>query len=202
MTDSATGELLAFFKALAHESRLKLLGFVAQREHSVQELAAAIGVTEPTASHHLALLREIGLVQRRTEGNTHWYRFAPETLTTMAKSILSVDSIAKLATAAPRRGSPEAVIANFLGADGKLTHIPASRKKRYAVLSWLARKFDEDRSYTEREVNELLQIYHWASATLRREFIMYRMMERERGVYRRISDMDWREADGAEQKFY
>ena len=64
------------------------------------------------------------------------------------------------------------------------------------------RKFDEDRSYTEREVNELLQIYHWDSATLRREFIMYRMMERERGVYRRISDMDWREADGAEPKFY
>ena len=44
--------LLQFFKALAHESRLRLLGLVATREHSVQELAALVALKEPTVSHH------------------------------------------------------------------------------------------------------------------------------------------------------
>ncbi|MFT3808645.1 MAG: metalloregulator ArsR/SmtB family transcription factor [Micropepsaceae bacterium] len=194
--------LLAFFKALANESRLRLLGFLAQREHSVQELAEAIGVSEPTASHHLAILRDLGLVSRRTEGNTHWYSFVATALPSMAAQILSVDGVAKLAGAAGPRGSAEAIVENFLGADGKLTHIPAQRKKRYAVLAWLVRKFDEDCRYTEKEINEGLQKYHWDSATIRREFIGYGMMAREKGVYWRLSDFDWLSPDGKEPVSY
>ena len=194
--------LLAFFKALANESRLRLLGFLAQREHSVQELAEAIGVTEPTASHHLAMLRELGLVSRRTEGNTHWYAFVPTALPAMASQILSAEGVAKLAGPAGPRGSAESIVENFLGADGKLTNLPAQRKKRYAVLSWLVRKFDEDRRYTEKEINEGLQKYHWDSATIRREFIGYGMMAREKGVYWRLSDFDWLSADGKEPVSY
>ena len=48
-------------------------------------------------------------------------------------------ALAKLAVAATPKGSSEAVVANYLGPDGKLTHIPAQRKKRYAVLAWLER---------------------------------------------------------------
>jgi hypothetical protein len=197
MTEETTSRLLSFFKALANESRLRLLGLVAQREHSVQELAAAVGVTEPTASHHLAMLRDLGLVSRRADGNTHWYSFVPDSLTGMAKQVLSVEGVAGLAGPARPRGSQDSVVANFLGEDGKLTHIPAQRKKRYAVLSWLVRKFEEDRKYTEKEINEVIQRYHWDSATLRREFIGYHMMEREKGIYWRVSDFDWRSVDGS-----
>lgn len=191
-------ELVNVFKALAHESRLRLLGLVAQREHSVQELAAAVGVSEPTASHHLAMLRDLGLVSRRVEGNTHWYAFEGAALQDIAKQVLTREGVAKLATDTPRRDSAEAILANYLGADGKLTHIPASRRKRYIVLTWLVRMFDEDRSYPEKEINALLLQFHWDSATLRREFIGYRMMEREAGIYRRLPQAQWRAADGAD----
>ncbi len=200
--DATNTKLLAFFKALANESRLRLLGFLAQREHSVQELAEAVGVSEPTASHHLAILRDLGLVSRRTEGNTHWYSFVATALPSMAAQILSVEGVAKLAGPAGPRGSQEAIVQNFIGADGKLTHIPAQRKKRYAVLAWLVRKFDEDRRYTEKEINEGLQRYHWDSATLRREFIGYGMMAREKGAYWRLSDFDWLSPDGKEPVSY
>jgi DNA-binding transcriptional ArsR family regulator len=190
-------EMVRVFKALAHESRLRLLGLVAQREHSVQELAAAVGVSEPTASHHLALLRELGLVSRRVERNTHWYGFEGGALRDMARQVLTREGVAQLADETPRRDSPQAVIANFLDPDGRLTQIPAARKKRHAVLAWLVRKFDEGRAYPEREVNEVLLRHHWDSATLRREFIGYRMMERDRGVYRRLPETDWRPADSA-----
>src|SRR5258708_1750042 len=89
MTDTDVASLLRFFKALAHESRLRLLGFAAQRERSVQELAGLLGLSEPTTSHHLALLHQTGLVILRVEGNLHWYAFEPSKLAPLAKSVLS-----------------------------------------------------------------------------------------------------------------
>ena len=46
--------LVHFLKTLAHESRLKLLGLLAEREYSVGELAELLDLKEPTVSHHLA----------------------------------------------------------------------------------------------------------------------------------------------------
>ena len=51
-----TETLLAFFKALADESRLRIVGLLAEREYSVQALAQALALKEPTVSHHLAVL--------------------------------------------------------------------------------------------------------------------------------------------------
>ena len=43
-TDLAT--LLAFFKAMANESRLRIIGLLAERERSVQELAELLGLKD------------------------------------------------------------------------------------------------------------------------------------------------------------
>ena len=40
--------------------------------------------------------------------------------------------------------------------------------------------------YTERQINEIIGRYHSDYATLRREFIGYQMMEREKGIYKRL----------------
>ena len=188
--------MLPYFKALAHESRLKLLGLLAQREHSVQELAQLVGVREPTVSHHLAMLRYLGLVRLREDGNTHWYAFQPDVLTQLAKRLSSPAAIAGLSP----KSSPEdwmaKVLDSFVRPDGTLSGIPASRKKRWVVLSWLARQFDLGRRYSEAEINAALLVRHWDSATLRREFIGYRMMAREGGVYRRLPENEWVPADG------
>ena len=64
---SMTEKLLGFFKAMADESRLRIVGLLAHRERSVQELAAALDLKEPTVSHHLAILRAQGLVTVRAK---------------------------------------------------------------------------------------------------------------------------------------
>jgi DNA-binding transcriptional ArsR family regulator len=46
---------------------------LAERERSVQELAAALDLKEPTVSHHLAILRAQGVVTARAEGTTRWH---------------------------------------------------------------------------------------------------------------------------------
>jgi hypothetical protein len=190
MTETEIAPLLRFFKALAHESRLRLLGFVAQRARTVQELARLVGLTEPTTSHHLGLLREAGLVTLRVEGNLHWYDFQPSELAPLAKSVLSRQNVAHWAGEA-RAEKPERLIQNYLESDGRLRLIPASRKKRYPVVAWLAAHFDLDRQYREAEVNQILQTRHWDSATIRRELVGYRMLAREKGIYWRLPEDQW-----------
>jgi DNA-binding transcriptional ArsR family regulator len=55
--EESDAELLTMFKALADESRLKIIGLLATRERSVDELATTLKLKPPTVSHHLATLR-------------------------------------------------------------------------------------------------------------------------------------------------
>ncbi len=193
MTESDQDQLLAFFKAMANESRLKLVGLLAQREHSVQELAQATGLTEPTVSHHLAVLKEIGLVSVRAEGVVRWHALVPKALSTMNRALLDKSRVTALA---PRKGDSDArVLSAFVDADGKLTQIPANRTKRLVILRWLAREFDEGTRYPEKEVNASIQRHHWDCATLRREMIGHRMMAREKGIYWRLPESEWKGVD-------
>ncbi len=181
--------VLEFFKALAHDSRLRLLGLVARREHNVHELAAALELTEPTASHHLVVLRRLGILRRRVDGNTHWYALEPDALARLSRSVLSSEQVANWA---PRHDKvPPPALRNFISEDGTLTRIPASRKKRRVILAWLAEQFEPDRFYTEVEVNGVLKRHHEDCATLRRELVGYRMMAREAGRYHRRPQAEW-----------
>jgi len=189
-TDDERDDLLLFFKALADKSRLTLLGLLAQREHSVQELASIVGLKEPTVSHHLGMLRRLGLVSQRQDAATHWYALEPDAITGLAKRLSSREQIAGLAPAA-RDDWQARVVETFITADARLKSIPASRKKRWAILAWLVRQFEEGRRYPEKELNAQLLKSHWDPATLRREFIGYRMMQRDRGLYWRLPESGW-----------
>ena len=59
MSEQDLTTLLQFFKALANESRLKLVGAIAQHERSVEELASILDLKEPTVSHHLSKLKQL-----------------------------------------------------------------------------------------------------------------------------------------------
>ena len=62
-----------FFKALADETRLKMLGLLAAREMCVCEVMAALDLTQPTASHHLGILENVGLLKDRKKGKWVFY---------------------------------------------------------------------------------------------------------------------------------
>ena len=56
-------------KALASESRLKIVNRLARGQCSVGELTELIGSDRTTVSKHLAVLRAHGIVADRREGN-------------------------------------------------------------------------------------------------------------------------------------
>jgi ArsR family transcriptional regulator, arsenate/arsenite/antimonite-responsive transcriptional repressor len=89
-----------FAKALADQTRQKIMNLVCCQWMSVNEIVEKIDVSQPTVSHHLAILRDAGLVNIREEGKQTFYslnqervafccgqlmvKFAPETETTEA----------------------------------------------------------------------------------------------------------------------
>ncbi len=178
--------LLRFFKALANESRFRILGIVANRECSVEELATLLGLKEPTVSHHLAKLRELDLVSMRAEGNTHWYRLNTQGLQAMNRDIFSSEKMAALVDDMEYDVWERKVLADFLVED-QIKEIPASRKKRLVILKWLVNRFEEGVKYPEGVVNKRIKRHHPDYATIRREFIINRLMERENGLYWRVA---------------
>jgi DNA-binding transcriptional ArsR family regulator len=62
-----------FLKALADTTRLRILGLLTVRELCVCEVMVALDLTQPTASHHLRILENVGLVKDRKEGKWVFY---------------------------------------------------------------------------------------------------------------------------------
>jgi hypothetical protein len=79
----------------------------------------------------------------------------------------------------------EKVLANFLDGE-RLKRLPARWKKRMVVLRWLAEKLESGRKYPQEELNRILASYHPDVALIRREFVVYGLMDRKDGVYWRI----------------
>src|SRR5690606_7112441 len=82
-------ELLAFFKALADASRLRIVGLLARKPHTVEELAALLGLRASTVSHHLARLVAVNLVSARADGHYHVYSLDTDALAAKARHLLA-----------------------------------------------------------------------------------------------------------------
>jgi ArsR family transcriptional regulator len=68
--------LTSVFAALADPTRLRILSLLADEEICVCHIHASLDVPQPTASRHLAYLRNAGLVEARREGVWMHYRLA------------------------------------------------------------------------------------------------------------------------------
>jgi ArsR family transcriptional regulator len=64
------------FKALADETRLRILNLLRAREMCVCEIMIALGLTQPTASHHLRILESAELVEDLRKGKWVFYKIA------------------------------------------------------------------------------------------------------------------------------
>ena len=68
------------FAVLAEPRRRQILDLVLDRERSVGELVAALGVSQPSVSKHLKVLRAAGLVEVRVDEQRRLYRLTPAPL--------------------------------------------------------------------------------------------------------------------------
>jgi biotin operon repressor len=181
-------QLLTFFKALADANRLKIIGLLAQQPYSVEQLSAMLELRPPTVSHHLKLLSEAGLVSARAESYYNLYQLEPGVLEQIAHHLAKQDSLPSMAAEVDMEAYDRKVLRDVLMPDGRLKIIPAQRKKREVVLRHILKQFEPGMRYTEKQVNDILARFHEDTATLRREMIAYKMMDRAEGKYWKIVD--------------
>lgn len=178
MTDAAP-ELVQFFKALADENRLKIVGLLARESHSGEQLAAILEVKPATISHHLAKLAEAGLVSAQTDGHFKLYELRLDVISAMARRLLAQETLPQHAAGLDVGAYDRQVVKAFTRRDGSLKEIPAAQKKLQAVLRHIVRAFQPGRVYSEKHVNLKLARFHADTASLRRYLISYKLMERD-----------------------
>jgi DNA-binding transcriptional ArsR family regulator len=71
------------FNAIAEPRRRHILEFIAAEERSVNEIADALELEQPSVSKHLQVLRNVGLVTVKRDGRRILYRTNAETLRTV-----------------------------------------------------------------------------------------------------------------------
>lgn len=172
-------ELLAFFKALSDINRLKIVGLLAQKPYSVEELAAMLELRPSTVSHHLARLSEAGLVSAQAESYYNLYQLKTGVLEEKAHRLLSTERLPEIAADVDLDAYDRQVLANYTMPDGRLRQIPSQQKKLEAVLRYIIRDFESGRHYTEKQVNEIISRYHEDLAGLRRDLIDHKMLARD-----------------------
>ena len=79
-----------FAKAIADESRQAIMKLCCCRELCVSEIVEQVGLTQPTVSHHLAILREAGLVNVERRGREIYYSLNQERITWCCGQLLLV----------------------------------------------------------------------------------------------------------------
>ncbi len=182
--------LLLFFKVLGNENRLRMAGLLAQRDYTVGDLAAEMGLRELTVSEYLAMFREFGLVNVRPEGTSRIYSFNAATLVAMSKLVFSREQLANLAD--ELADNFELRVMQSFVKDGRITAFPAVLKKQLVLLKWIARSIEPARDYSEKEISAFLSQYNEDYATLRRELVDWHFMARENGRYWLLPESEWK----------
>jgi hypothetical protein len=79
--------------------------------------------------------------------------------------------------------STDKVLRSFLDEEGRLHTIPTRHAKLLVVLDHLSQSFEPGRSYSEVEVNQVLNRFHADHAALRRYLVDEQFLTREDGQY-------------------
>ena len=174
-------ELVTFFKALADSNRLKIVGLLAEKSYSVEELAELLKVKPSTVSHHLARLSEAGLVKSRSESYYNVYQLDQSVLDEKARTMFTQGELSTVAAEVDADAYDNKVIKDYSRRDGSLKTLPSQKKKLEAILRHVVKAFNMGKRYSEKQVNEILSRYHADTATLRRELVGFGLMQREGG---------------------
>lgn len=176
-------EAIKLFKCLADKSRLQIIKSLMQEDMYVERLAERLGLTPPTISFHLKKLEDVGAVESRKEQYYTMYSLKKDIFMTNIMDILREES-AEAKQQQEREAAYRKKVIDAFFEYGKLKSIPSQRKKERIVLEEIAKSFEKDRTYTEREVNIIIADYHDDFCTIRRDMISEGILTRDLSTYR------------------
>ena len=183
MTES---QAIALFKCLADKSRIQILKSLIEEEMYVERLAERLDLTPATISFHLKKLVDAGAVKSRKEQYYTIYSINNDVFNISILEILREESEEKDLQAERDEAYRKKVLDSFFEY-GKLKSFPTQRKKERIVLEEIAKAFEPDHIYTEREVNIIIADFNDDFCTLRRDMVAEKLLVRDKNQYKRSS---------------
>ncbi|MFI5269303.1 MAG: metalloregulator ArsR/SmtB family transcription factor [Chloroflexota bacterium] len=179
-----------FFKALADNNRLRIVGILAERERSLEELATLLALKPPVVTHHLVRLQVASLLRTRAEGSKRVYVLDSERLQALRREVLRADKVSAPADTADGTAWERKVLRDFFDSD-RLKGIPTTASKRDVILRRLAAHFVPGTRYRERDVNDILLRHYADSNALRRLLIDAHLLQRtpDGSAYWRVTEV-------------
>jgi hypothetical protein len=171
------------FKALADPIRLRIMGLLVEEERCGQELAETLHLAPGTVTHHLQILRRLGLLTEERRPPYTYIRLDHQKLRQAIVPFLKKERVQQFA-AGPDVDRERAKVLNTFFDGPTLKAIPAQRRKKEIVFEEILRRLPDRSSFQEPVLSKLIEKIHPDFCTIRREFIMCRYMERQDGVYR------------------
>lgn len=180
-TPITCAEVLNPLAALADESRLRILELLAaEGEVRGQDLINKLELSQPNLSRHLKTLVAARLVQERRAGDTNkLYQLngaAIEDLCAKLTQLFSPDNAQANVMVAQAQALRNAALRGvalevqpFLDDQGRVAHFSTKLKEQQMVLAYLINKIALDRSYTEREITQLID--DWVNPDARKRHL-------------------------------
>ena len=173
-------------RLLLDPDRLAVAGALASRQMTTKEVVDATGRNQRVVLTAIGDLRAAGLVAVDGEH----YAIDAAALRDAARAAADLDVPMDPVIGYGMTEDEQAILRRFF-AGRTITEIPANRAKRQVLLQRLALEFDVGQRYTEREVNEILFVFHPDWSTLRRYLVDEGFMSRKAGVYRLEPRKNW-----------
>lgn len=172
-------ETVKLLKLLADETRMKIVNILAKEDCYVELIASKLEMTPATVCYHLKKMEQAGLVSASRSQFYIIYSLKADVFDrTLRELVIKSEPIED-----PEDTYKKEVLSHFFKF-GKLQKIPVQQKKREIVLEKMLERFEAKRSYTEKEVSEILMQYHSDYCTLRREMVAFGFMTRDHEIYK------------------
>ncbi len=173
---------LRVMKALADSSRLSIMQSIIEKPQYVEELSQRFNLAASTVSFHLKKLEEAKLIHKRKE--QYYVVFHPNlnVFDKSLKELITFENKEKQ-TQEDRISQYKTKVINIYFKEGKLIKLPSQHKKRWIILEKIALELEDDKVYTEKEINNKISESFDDYCTIRRYLIDERILNRHKGEY-------------------
>ena len=166
-------EKLELLKLLADETRLEILNILLKEDSYVEKIACELSLTPAPICYHLKKMEAAGMVNCSRAQFYIIYSLNGDIFDRTLRDLLITGD-----TTADKEAAYEREVISTFFKYGRLTRLPAQRKKQEIVLKEISRRFERDRDYPEPEVNAIIEQVFDDYCTVRREMIGCGLMTR------------------------
>ncbi len=178
---------IEIMKSLADASRLSVLNSLMDKPQYVEELSHRLNLSASTVSFHLKKLEKAGLIYKIKEQYYIVYHIREDILEMTLRELTDFENIEKYLQEERIEKYEQKVLKTFFKRN-KLIKLPVQRKKKLIVLDEFVRRFEPEREYSEKEVDEIIKPVFSDYCTIRRLMIDEKLMKRRNQVYRLIKE--------------